>query len=184
VSTQLELTTERLLLRAFTSRDAPALRRLASHREIADTMISIPHPFPDGEAERRITRYAEAFGAGTGVHFAITLRADQELIGATELREIDPEHAKAELGLWVAPAWWGHGYATEALRALLTYGFEQVGVNRVSAHHMTRNPASGRVLLKCGFKCEGLLRQEVRKWGVFEDVVLLSILREDWDRPE
>jgi RimJ/RimL family protein N-acetyltransferase len=180
VTAQPELTTDRLLLRPFAQEDAPALQRLASQREIADTMISVPHPFPAGEAARRIRRSAEAFGGGSGVHFAITLRANPELIGAIELREIDPEHSKAELSLWIASGWWGQGYATEAVPRLLAYGFDEVGLNRITAHHMTRNPASGRVLLKCGFKCEGLLRKDVRKWGVFEDVVLVAILREEW----
>jgi ribosomal-protein-alanine N-acetyltransferase len=57
---------------------------------------------------------------------------------------------------------------------------EQLGLNRIYAHHMVRNPASGRVLAKVGMKPEGLLRQRVRKWGVFEDVVLLALLREEW----
>jgi RimJ/RimL family protein N-acetyltransferase len=70
---------------------------------------------------------------------------------------------------------------SEALKPVLCFGFEELSLNRLYAYHMARNPASGKVLKKNGFVQEGLLRQRVRKWGVFEDVVLLAILREDWE---
>jgi [ribosomal protein S5]-alanine N-acetyltransferase len=76
--------------------------------------------------------------------------------------------------------WWGQGYATEAAKALLRHGFEALGLNRIYAHHMTKNPASGRVLEKIGMKREGLLRQAILKSDNFEDVVLYAMLRQDW----
>jgi len=66
------------------------------------------------------------------------------------------------------------------LKPVLRFAFEDLGLNRLCAYHMVRNPASGKVLQKNGFVQEGLLRQRVRKWGVFEDVALLAILRRDW----
>ena len=75
---------------------------------------------------------------------------------------------------------WGQGYATEAARAVVAFGFEELGLNRIYAHHMVRNPASGRVLAKIGMEPEGLLRQRVKKWGLFEDVVPMALLREEW----
>ena len=86
------------------------------------------------------------------------------------------------MGFWIGMDWWGKGYATEAAQEVIRYGFEHLKLNRVYAHHMVRNPASGRVLEKVGMKREGLLRQRVRKWGVFEDVVLMAILNEDWNQ--
>jgi ribosomal-protein-alanine N-acetyltransferase len=62
---------------------------------------------------------------------------------------------------------------------VIQYGFEALDLNRIYAHHMARNPAAGKVLLHAGMRREGLLRQRVRKWGVFEDVVLYAILRDD-----
>ena len=76
--------------------------------------------------------------------------------------------------------WWGQGYATEAARAVLRYGFEELKLNRIYAHHMTKNPASGRVLAKIGMRREGLHRQAMRKWDVFEDVVVYAMLQQDW----
>jgi [ribosomal protein S5]-alanine N-acetyltransferase len=112
----------------------------------------------------------------------VTLRPGGSLIGAMGLRDIDTEHSLAEMGFWIGLDWWGQGYATEAGRAVLQFGFEQLNLNRVHAHHMVRNPASGRVLEKIGMRQEGLLRQRVKKWGVFEDVVLMATLRSEWVR--
>ena len=178
--TQLTLLSERLLLRPFHPHDENDLQHLASQHDIADTMISLPHPYPDGHAQRCIVRYTEDFYAGRAAHFAITLKASGQLIGSIELRDIDREHLQAELSLWVTPPQWGRGYATEAAGSVLPYGFQQLGLNRIYAYHLTRNAASGRVLEKAGFQREGLLRQRVRKWDVFEDVVALALLREQW----
>lgn len=176
------LETERLLLRPFAPGDAPVVVRLAGARAIADTTISIPHPYEIPQADAWIAQLPEEFRRGAGVHCAIALKASGELIGAIGLRGIDTEHSQAELGFWIGAPWWNQGYASEAARRLIGYAFAEMGLNRIYAHHMVRNPASGRVLRKAGMREEGLLRQRVRKWGVFEDVVLVAALREEWPR--
>ncbi len=67
---------------------------------------------------------------------------------------------------------------------MIRFGFEELGRNRIYAHHMVRNPASGHVLEKSGMQREGLLRQRVCKWGKFEDVGILAILRTDWENAQ
>jgi [ribosomal protein S5]-alanine N-acetyltransferase len=178
--TQPRLETERLFLRAFNSNDAPAVQQLAGRREIADTTISIPHPYSEAQAREWIMGAAKARADGRGAVFALELKSDRTLIGAVGLRDMSPEHLHAELGFWIGINWWGHGYATEATRRVLAYGFEELKLNRIYAFHMTRNPASGRVMQKIGMKQEGLLRQAVRKWGLYEDVALCAIIWEDW----
>ncbi len=174
------LETARLRLRPFVPEDAPRLHELAGAREVADTTVSIPHPYPRELADRWIAEQARAAAEGRAVSLAIEFKHEPGLIGGISLRDIDPEHRQAELGFWIGVPWWGRGYALEATRAMVDYGFGQLGLNRIHAHHMVRNPASGRVLAKAGFQVEGLLRQRVRKWGRFEDVVLLALLRQDW----
>ena len=71
------------------------------------------------------------------------------------------------------------GYATEAAGETIRFEFSQLSLNCIYAHHLARDPESGHVLRKLGMKQEGVLRQRVRKWGVFEDLVLYAILRED-----
>jgi [ribosomal protein S5]-alanine N-acetyltransferase len=176
------LQTARLLLRPLKLDDAPILSSLAGRREIADTTISIPHPYSEEQAREWITRHLGPTDTTKEIVFAITFKAAESLIGTVGLREIDREHSQAEMGLWIAVEAWGKGYATEASAAALRFGFEELQLHRIYAHHMVRNPASGHVLRKIGMAQEGLLRQCVRKWGVFEDVILLAILREDWKR--
>ena len=174
------LETERLVLRPLTPKDAPNLACLAGRREIADTTISIPHPYSEQQARQWLAGNVELCVKGKVVVFGVQLKGDAKLVGSAGLRDIEVEHAQAELGFWIAVECWGKGYATEAARAVLRFGFEQLGLNRIYAHHMVRNPASGRVLATVGMQREGLLRQRVRKWGVFEDVVPLAILRKEW----
>lgn len=156
------------------------MARFAGSREVADTTISIPHPYSEEQARAWIAACTTKSSAGKAIVFGIVTREDAGLIGAVGLREIDAEHSQAEMGFWIGVQSWGKGYATEAARRVVRYAFEELKLNRVYAHHMVRNPASGRVLEKVGLKREGLLRQRVRKWGVFEDVVLLAILHDDW----
>lgn len=99
------------------------------------------------------------------------------MIGEVELRDIDREHSQAELSFWITVAQWSRGYAAEAAGAAVHYGFDELELNRIYAHHMVRNPASGEVLRKIGMKLGGVLRERVRKWGVFEDVAIHAVLR-------
>ena len=180
VTQQPTLQTARLVLRPLTPQDAPSLSHLAGRREIADTTISIPHPYSQEQAQQWIAETADLFAKGKSAVFAMEPKSKGMLAGTIGLRDINAEHLQAELGFWVAVECWQQGYATEAARAVIGFGFEQLGLNRIYAHHMVRNPASGRVLTKIGMQQEGLLRQCVRKWGVFEDVVLLAVLRQEW----
>jgi [ribosomal protein S5]-alanine N-acetyltransferase len=173
------LRTARLLLGSFSSEDAPELQRLAGAREIADTTVSIPHPYELDHALAWIGQQRREAVRGRATNFAIRLLADGPLIGSVGLRDIDREHLQAELGFWIGREWWGKGYAREAATAVIRFGFDALGLNRICAHHMSRNPAAGKVLSALGMQQEGLLRQRVRKWGVYEDVVVYAIVRDD-----
>lgn len=174
------LETTRLILRPLSLTDAPSLQSVASVREIADTMISIPHPYPDGEAQRYIHRQIAEFETEHAFTFAIYLQSDRVFSGIIEIRDIDRAHAQAELSFWLATELWGKGYMSEALQPIIRFGFETLDLNRLYAYHMVRNPGSGKVLAKNGFIQEGVLRQRVYKWGVFEDVKIWAMLRQDW----
>lgn len=173
------LLTARLLLGPFDPADAAELQRLAGAREIADTTVSIPHPYELDHALAWIGQQRREAVRGRATNFAVRLLPDGPLIGSAGLRDIDPEHLQAELGFWIGLEWWGRGYAREAAAAVIRFGFESLGLNRIYAHHMSRNPAAGKVLVAAGMQREGLLRQRVRKWGVYEDVVLYAIVRDD-----
>ena len=118
--------------------------------------------------------------AGRSVTFAIEEKVEGRLCGVVNVRDIDREHSQGELSFWLAINEWGQGYMSEVIPVIVRYGFEVLRLNRLYAYHMLRNPTTGRVLEKNGFKQEGLLRQRVQKWDQFEDVLLLAILRQDW----
>ena len=107
-----KLETDRLLLRPLTPEDAPALARLAGRREIADTTISIPHPYSEPQAQEWIAAHSGRENSPKQIAFAVTLKADGQLIGTMGLREIDHEHCQAEMGFWIGVDWWGNDFAS------------------------------------------------------------------------
>ena len=168
--------TERLVLRPFAMEDAADVQRLAGDPAIADTTLNIPHPYPDGAAESWITTHQERWQSGLGVICAITLRSTGELVGAISVLGISQQNSHGEMGYWIGKPYWGNGYCTEAARALIRFSFATMGLHRVFAHHLARNPASGRVMAKAGMRYEGTLREHTRKADVFEDIPLYGIL--------
>lgn len=169
------LQTARLLLDAFTLEDAESVQRQAGAPEVARTTANIPHPYPAGAAEAWIRSHAPAH-AEKG-HIALAIRASQiGLVGAISLG-IDSNNRHAEPGYWIGRAHWGRGYATEALRELIGYGFGELALERIFARHLACNPASGRVMEKAGMTREGCQRRHIFKNGNFEDVVMYGILR-------
>ena len=172
------LETERLILRPFTQADAPTVQRLVGDRAIAATTLNIPHPYPDGSAETWIATHQSQFDAGDGVTFGIVHKGPDQLIGAMGL-SIRQDHARAKLGYWVGKPYWNQGYCTEAASAIVRYGFDELGLNRIQALHFSTNPASGRVMQKIGMSYEGCFREYVRKGGVFYDLEAYAILRQD-----
>ena len=174
------LLTERLLLRSFTLEDAQDVQHLAGERDIALMVYRIPHPYEEGMAEEWIRACADAYKRDEAINFAITLRTDKNLIGGIALR-LDQENERGELGYWIGKSYWNCGYATEAAKAVVAYGFKVLKLNRIYAYHFTRNLASGRVLEKVGMRYEGYRRQHTKKWGNFEDSMGYGMLKADFD---
>jgi RimJ/RimL family protein N-acetyltransferase len=173
------LTTARLTLRPFTLADAPDVARHVSMREIAEMTLHIPHPYPEDGAAAWIGERAASYAEGKTVNFAVALRDDGTLVGSIGL-VLEPDHHRAEIGYWIGKPYWGRGYATEAGQAVLGFGFETLGLNKIHAAHFTKNPSSGRVLEKLGMTYEGCLREHDYKWGVYEDIKVYAVLAREW----
>ncbi|MBI4671465.1 MAG: GNAT family N-acetyltransferase [Chloroflexi bacterium] len=173
------LTTARFILRPFVLADAARVQQLAGVREVGEMTGHIPYPYPDGAAEEWIAAQEMEWQHGEAVTFAITQCDTRELIGAIGLT-IYRENRRAELGYWLGVPYWNQGYMTEAARAVIRFGFENLNLNRVYASHFVRNPASGRVMQKCGMRYEGTLRQHFVRWGQAEDLVYYGILKSEW----
>lgn len=163
------LRTQRLILRPFSLDDAARVQQLAGAREVYATTLTVPHPYEDGMSEGWIASHASQFYSGKGVTLAVTLAEDGLLIGAVALGAV-PQHQRAELGYWIGVPYWNNGYCTEAAIAVIQYGFEQLGLHKITSRYLAGNPASERVMMKAGMKKEGELADEVLKDGVFHTI--------------
>jgi RimJ/RimL family protein N-acetyltransferase len=173
-----ELKTDRLLLREFQLSDAPDVQRLAGVKEVAAGTF-LPHPYENGMAEQWIADQEQAHEGGTAVSFAITLAGDATFIGSIGLNMV-PIHRHARLGYWLGVPYWNQGYGTEAVRAVLRYGFMQLNLHRIYSPHFQGNAASGRVLQKVGMTYEGRMREHYVRFGRFIDLELYGMLKRDF----
>jgi RimJ/RimL family protein N-acetyltransferase len=150
------LATERLLLRAPRQADAKAIASLINDRRIAENTARIPHPYGVADARAFLAKSSRDPGEPT---FLITL-SDGTLIGGCGIGASsgpDPE-----LGYWIGVPYWGRGYVTEAARALIDHAFGELGCERLSGRARVSNPASRRVLEKCGFQWTGVSLIRIR----------------------
>lgn len=170
------LETARLKLRPYQESDIVELLPLIGMREVAATTLRIAHPYTEKDARGFLALTQDA----DKIWLAVTLRAGGHQIGGVGLR-LDEQHQHAELGYWLGVAHWGKGYATEAGRELMRWGFEELALHRIFASHFKHNPASGKVLRKLGMQHEGCQREHLRKWDQFVDSELYGILRPEWD---
>ncbi len=102
------------------------------------------------------------------------------MIGCVGLESISNKHRNCEAGYWLWKKYRGRGVMSEAVSLAVGFAFRELNLVRVHAHVMTGNEASSRILLKCGFKKEGLLRKRIKHRGRWRDLLLYSILREEW----
>ncbi len=180
------LETSRLVLRPFSELDASPVRELAGDPDVARMTLSIPHPYPEEMARQWIALHAPRWEEGRELVLAIVSREQASVVGAGGLL-LEPAHHHAELGYWIGRPFWGRGYATEASRALLGFGFESLELVRIYGRHFACNPASGSVLRKLGMSIEGTWRRHLRRDEIFHDVCCYGLLREEWagmDHPQ
>lgn len=172
------LETDRLVLRPFVAADAADVAHCLAERDVARQTLTVPHPYPDGAAETFIAGHPAAWAAGKGATWAVVERAGGALVGAIGLR-IVPAHRRAEIGYWIARPSWGKGYATEVTRRVIAFGFDDLGLHRLEAHHFLENPASGQVMRNAGMVPEGVHRGVVWRDGEPRDLASFGILRTD-----
>ncbi len=158
--------------------DAPRVQLLAGDARVAEPTGLIPNPYEDGMAEAWIASHDHNRTTGTEFVYAITRHEDGVVVGAIALRPMANEHEN--LGYWVGRPYWGNGYATAAAQALVALAFSWLDCNIVTASHLARNPASGRVMAKCGFS---VLRRDVRSHrGTPEEYIVCGITPEAWQQ--
>ncbi|MFB4158493.1 GNAT family N-acetyltransferase [Geomicrobium sp. JSM 1781026] len=167
------IVTERLVLRTLRMADAKQVATLCNNKKLYESTLHLPFPYAVADAKAWIAHETK-----NTYRWAITTEDAKKVIGSMSLSE-NAQHGHGEIGYWLGEPYWGRGYATEAACAVLEWGFQSKGFHRIYGRHMTFNPASGRVLEKCGMKKEGVLREHVHKDGAFLDLVYYGKLVSD-----
>lgn len=173
------LHTARLRLRPFAGTDANRLFALHSNADVLRYWDAPPWT-ERARAELFIAACHEMAEEGTGTRLAIDRASDDSFIGWCGVTRWNPEYRSASLGYCLDGAAWGHGYATEAARAMLQWAFDTLHLNRVQAEADTRNAASARVLEKLGFVREGTLREDCIVNGEISDSWVYGLIRREW----
>lgn len=175
------LETSRLTLRKLRMADAADVYRYAKDPEVARHVLWEPHTsILETRAYIRylLYQYRNAMPGSWGIVHKETGR----VIGTIGYMSYNADNATVEVGYSLSREYWGQGLMTEALAAVIDETFRTLKLNRVEAMHFTDNPASGRVMQKCGMQHEGHLRQRVNCKGVFRDVEMWAILQSDWKK--
>ena len=174
------LETEDLILRKPAMKDAEDIFRYASDPEVARYVLWEPHR--SLSETRSFVRYLRSrIRAGCPSSWVVVLKETGTVIGTIGFIWYSSENRSAELGYSFSREHWNRGYATQALKAVIASVFRSLPVNRLEAQHDVRNPASGRVMEKCGLRQEGILRDRIMNKGEYVDVALYAILRSEWE---
>lgn len=150
----MQIETERLLIRDFTEADFAAVYAYGSDPEVVRYM-AFPPSTPESTCEHldRCTRQAKQ-QPRISYDLGVVLKATNQVIGGISLGVVDHERGEGAFSYLFNRTFWGQGYATEALKAMVRFGFEQLTLNRLADGCDVRNIASARVMEKCGFRCE------------------------------
>ena len=132
-----------------------------------------------GEAKDYCRYMTRRYRADEPSSWGIVDKKTGRLVGTIGYMNYDMDNASVEIGYSLAKWMWNGGYMTEALRRVIDYTFDAMDINRIEAQHELDNPASGRVMEKCGMRREGVLRQRLYNKGKFVDVALYAILKDD-----
>lgn len=176
----MRIETERLVLREFVVDDWQSV--LAYQREPRYLRY---YPW-EGRTDNEVRQFVQTFVDWQAEEprrrwqLAVMLRPDGPVIGNVGLRRKVENDFEADIGYELAPQHWGKGYATEAVRALLRFGFDEMGLRRVSSWCIANNVSSARVLEKLGMRQEGRLRENEYFKSRYWDTLLYGLLREEW----
>lgn len=145
---QPDLFTQRLLLRRFKLTDANQVQWLLRNESVSKMTINIPFPFEREMAVEWIVSHQEQWEKMSRITYAIVKQDTTILLGAISLVRI--KVSEGELGFWLGEPYWDMGYCTEAVKELIDFSYENLGIDRIVANHLPSNPASGRVMEKAG----------------------------------
>ena len=174
--------TERLILRPFTMNDCEAafLNWESDERTTEflrwQTMRSVE------ETAQVLKQWVDCYADPSFYQWAIVPKTLGEPIGTMSVVDMNERTDTLHIGYCIGSRWWHRGYTSEAFAAIIPYLFEQVGANRIESQHDPNNPNSGKVMLKCGLKYEGTLRQADWSNKGIVDACMYALLRSDYEQ--
>lgn len=175
------LITHRLLLRQIQPNDAESLFAIFSDEEAMQYYGHLPHRSLN-ETHELVSQAQTSYAVHENIRWGIALAGENRVIGTCGFHHFDTGFHRAETGYALHSACWGQGIMTEAMSAVLSYGFRELGLHRIEAAIDDQNTRSKNLLLKLGFSYEGNLRQRYYFNGRFEDEHYYGLLKEDWQR--
>ncbi|MDF2948078.1 MAG: ribosomal-protein-alanine acetyltransferase [Sedimentibacter sp.] len=172
--------TKRLLLRKYTLKDSEDMYDNWAKYEECFKFLPWKPCISINETEERIKKWMELYKENTFYQWGIELKENKKIIGFINLHNVDMDNFSAETTYILSPNYWNRGIMTEAVRAVLGFGFETIGLNRISADFYSGNDYSRKVMLKNNMVYEGTFREKYFKSGRFYDSIQYAVLKKDW----
>ncbi|MBS4176505.1 GNAT family N-acetyltransferase [Lederbergia citrea] len=177
------LETSRLVLRNIVKGDAHSILRYLSDKEVMKYYGLEPYKTIN-DALDEISWYQSILNEKTGIRWGITIKGEDEVIGSCGFLKMIPQHYRTEIGYELNKSYWGQGIASEAMEAVIRYGFEHLKLQRIEALIEPPNIPSYKLAEKQGFIREGLLRNYEFTRGKFDDLYMYSLLKQDFEKLE
>jgi RimJ/RimL family protein N-acetyltransferase len=174
-----QLDSKRLVLRAMHAGDVSEIQFHVNTKAVCDNLSYTPHPYTMDMAENWMQNINRGMMDGTCRYWSACDRITGEFMGSTGL-SLFQEQDGAELHYWFGEKFWNRGYCTEASKRTIMYVFEDLKLHRLQITHRKGNLASKRVVEKCGFIFEGELRDQLKRFGSYENVMYYSMLISDF----
>ncbi|MGB5554528.1 MAG: GNAT family N-acetyltransferase [Flavobacteriaceae bacterium] len=174
------LTTSRLLLDQIKISDITDIVTYANNKKIVMHTRTMPHPYHEEDAIAWINMANQGFKSKDSYIFAMRDKSSSAFLGGIGLT-LDSPNNRAELGYWIAEKFWNQGYTTEAVTAILKFGFEALLLNKIVAVYIDTNTASGKIMEKNGMMKEAVLKDHDLKDGVYKTLIQYRMLRSEYE---
>lgn len=171
-----------IVLRKLALSDAESIAEHIKDKAIIKWLLVVPYPYRKKDAASFIRSRQNERRTRKSYTFGISLKTNKEIIGIIDLSDIDWDDKKAEVGYWIGKRFWGNGYMTEAINLISRFGFRELKLNKIYARVFEGNIASMRALEKNNFRHEGILRDEIFKYGRWIDEYYYGLLKSEYKK--
>ncbi len=171
--------TRRLYLRKLNRSDSADMYEYSCREDVTRYLLWSPHP-SESYTHKYLTYLQSRYRTGDFYDWAVVIRDTDKMIGTCGFTRLNIESNSAEIGYVLNPEFWGQGYAPEAVRAVMKFGFGELRLNRIEAKYMVGNERSVRVMEKVGMTYEGVNRESLHVKGRYVSVGICSILRSEY----